>query len=78
MDQTLHPHFSAKASHSGNNDTIFKPYKRTDKSNYGCHKQNELLELMANNAEVVAEIFNNQSDYIKYTWEIVFARSYKK
>ena len=31
--------------------------------------KNELLELMANNAEVVAEIFNNQSDYIKYTWE---------
>ena len=31
--------------------------------------KNELLELMANNAEVVAEIFNNQGDYIKYTWE---------
>lgn len=31
--------------------------------------KNELLELMANNAEIVAEIFNNQGDYIKYTWE---------
>ena len=33
---------------------------------------------MANNAEVVAEIFNNQSDYINTRGKIVFARSYKK
>ncbi len=31
--------------------------------------KNELLELMADNAEVVAEIYNNQGDYIKYVWE---------
>lgn len=31
--------------------------------------KNELLKLMVDNAEVVAEIYNNQGDYIKYVWE---------
>lgn len=31
--------------------------------------KNEFLELMANNAEIVANIYDSQYDYLKYIWE---------